>query len=89
MVGGRRWQLFHYWKQSEGTCFDYFIGRMRGRKYILQKKHGQKQGIYLVPLFKDRKNIKDMLHYKRILRATSLFRLQMTSHYYYIITESF
>lgn len=57
---------------------DYPTGSMAGGKYILRKKYGQKQGIYLLPLFKSPNNIKDMLHYKRMLKATPLFRLQIT-----------
>lgn len=49
---------------------DYITGSMAGGKYILRKKYGQKQGIYLVPLFKSPNNIKDMLHYKRMPKAT-------------------
>lgn len=77
-MGGMRWQLFHCWKQSGGRCFDYLTGSVGGGKCILQKKYGQKQGICLIGLLESPNNMKDMLHYKRIPRATSLFRLQVT-----------
>lgn len=59
----------------EGHALTILTGSMKGGKYILRKKDGQKQGIYLVPLFKSPNNMKDMLHYKRMLKATPLFRL--------------
>lgn len=42
-----------------------------------KSSYGQKQGIDLVPLLTSPSNVKDVLYYKRILKATS-FRLEIT-----------